>query len=635
MSLLSSLARAYERLPERPPFGCSTEKVGVLVSLHPDGAVAHVSDLRLPDAKGKLQPRPLQVPQPVKRTVAIVPNLLWDKTSYSLGVTAGAGRRTAEERAAFLRRHEEALAGEDDEGLRAFLAFHRAWSPDQFRPPHWKDDYKDQNVVFGLERERLAGVLLHDRPAAQALLARLAGHAEKPVRVCLVTGDVGPIARLHPSIKGVRGAQSSGAALVSYNLDAFTSYGHEQGDNAQIGERAAFAYTTALNRFLARDSGHRLQIGDASTVFWADSTNAFAAELAERYFAEMIEPQRLGEPSQEEAAENLILTKEIHDRLKRLARGEPLAEVEPQLARDEGVRFFVVGLAPNAARLSVRFYFEDDFGVLADNYRLYVNDIAVEPWPDWSPRPSIGRLAARTAPARRDAAGKVTFDFDAISPLLAGELLRAVLTGARFPRSLLSTLLMRVRGDGVLDALRVALIKAVILRDRRLAGTAKEDDLMRSDPDDPDPARRLGRLFALIERAQRAALGEAVNSTVADKFLGAASATPAHVMPSLVVAAQTHHIARLSKGHSDAKWIKESENPNSLAKKVGKALERDIGRLVAQFETGFPQQMSAEKQGLFLIGYYQERWGKTADASADGDADAADFANEPSEDQEP
>ena len=148
---------------------------------------------------------------------------------------------------------------------------------------------------------------------------------------------------------------------------------------------------------------------------------------------------------------------------------------------------------------------------------------------------------------------------------------------------------------------------------------------MRSDPDDPDPARRLGRLFALIERAQRAALGEAVNSTVADKFLGAASATPAHVMPSLVVAAQTHHIARLSKGHSDAKWIRESENPNSLAKKVGKALERDIGRLVSQFETGFPQQMSTKEQGLFLIGYYQERWGKTADASADGDADAADF----------
>jgi CRISPR-associated protein Csd1 len=178
--------------------------------------------------------------------------------------------------------------------------------------------------------------------------------------------------------------------------------------------------------------------------------------------------------------------------------------------------------------------------------------------------------------------------------------------------------------------MRVALIKAVILRDRRLAGTAKEDDLMRSDPDDPNPARRLGRLFAVIERAQSAALGGDINSTVADKFLAAASATPARVMPGLIVGAQTHHIARLSKGHSDAKWIKDS----ATAKATAKGLERDIGTLVAQFDDGFPQQLSAEEQGLFLIGYYQERWGKTADASDDGEA-AAEFANAPSEEQQP
>jgi CRISPR-associated protein Csd1 len=607
MSLIASLARAYKHLPDRPPFGGSLEKIGLLVSLHADGAVAHVTDLRLPDAKGRLQPRPMLVPQPVKRTVGIAPNFLWDKTSYALGVTAGGAKRTAEEHAAFVRRHEEILAGANDEGLSAFLAFLRAWSPEQFQPPLWKDDDKDQNVVFGLESERLRNVFLHDRPAAQAALARATAGGERATRVCLATGEIGPVARLHPSIKGVRGAQSSGAALISFNHDAFASYGHEQGDNAQIGERAAFAYTTALNRFLARDSGHRLQIGDAATVFWADAADAVAAALAEAYFGEMIEPQRVeAEQKREEATENRLQTGKIHNQLQRLARGEPLAQVEPALA--EGVRFFVVGLAPNAARLSVRFYVEDTFGALADNYRAYCRDIAIAPAPDHAYRPSLARLAARTAPARRDAAGRLAFDLDAVSPRLAGELLRAVLTGSRFPRSLLSTLLMRVRSDGVLDALRVSLIKAVILRDRRLAGAAEEDYLMRSDPEDPNPARRLGRLFALIEKAQRAALGDAINSTVADKFLGAASATPMRVMPALVIAAQAHHIGRLTKGHSDAEWIKDDGH----AKAVGRSLERDIGRLMSQFDAGLPSQLNAEEQGLFLIGYYQERWGKSA-----------------------
>ncbi|WP_280954210.1 type I-C CRISPR-associated protein Cas8c/Csd1 [Kumtagia ephedrae] len=268
MSILASLARAYDRLPDAPPFGYSSQNVGVIVGLKDDGSVASVT--RWQDGEGKKRkPRPMLVPQPVKRTAGIAPNFLWDKTSYVLGVTAGVDKRTAEEHAAFKDRHEKVLEGTDDPGLKALLLFLRAWTPDRFVAPDWTDEMRDQNVVFALESDRLDKVWLHGRPAAKALWTRVAGGAAADAQVCLVTGEPGPVARLHPAIKGVWGGQSSGGSIVSFNLDAFTSYGHEQGDNAPISEAAAFAYTTALNRFLERGSRHRIQIGDASTVFWA------------------------------------------------------------------------------------------------------------------------------------------------------------------------------------------------------------------------------------------------------------------------------------------------------------------------------------------------------------------------------
>jgi CRISPR-associated protein Csd1 len=625
MSILASLVQAYERLPNAPALGYSTEKVGFVISLDANGRIAHLSDLRIADGK-KLSPRPMLVPQPVKRTVAVASNSFWDKTSYALGVTASEGKRTAEEHAKFVAHHEELLAGATDEGLAAFLAFLRDWGPERFAELGWPDDLKDQNVVFALESERRSGVYLHDRPAAKKALARMTGQKSGSPQICLVTGKPGPVARLHPSIKGVWGAQSSGAALISFNLDAFKSYGHEQGDNAPVGEYAAFAYTTALNRFLERGSGHRIQVGDASTVFWADSRNAVAAASAESLFREMIDPQTPDEAeaaaAEEEQAANAGAARQIADKLRRLTQGEPLADIEPALAK--GVRFYVLGLAPNAARLSVRFYFEGAFGELAENYRAYARDIAFEPTPFYARTPSIARFALRTAPAMRDRNGKVKFDADVVSPLLAGELLRAVLTGARFPASLLSVLLMRIRNDQYIDPLRIALVKAVIVRAMRLRGnlpkradgTDVEDYLMRSDPDDPDPARRLGRLFAIIERAQSAALGDNINATVADKFLAAASATPGRVLPNLILNARNHHIKRLRNGHADADWIKDAEH----ARKVANGLDARIGRLVAAFER-FPMQHSPEEQGRFLIGYYQERWGRSGDAAKDADID--------------
>lgn len=571
MSVLSSLARAYDRLPDAPPSGFSSEKVGFCISLNEDGSVAHVTDLR--DTSGKKPvPRQMLVPQPVKRTAGISPNTFWDKTSYVLGVTAGEGKRTQAEHAAFVEHHQALLSGTEDTGLKALLQFLGDWTPDRFSQLEWPEEMKDQNVIFALEDERLSHVYLHDRAAAQALWAAAGAAGDRSGQICLVSGRHGPVARLHPSIKGVWGAQSSGAALVSFNLDAFTSYGHEQGDNAPVSEDAAFRYTTALNRFLEKGSGHRLQIGDASTVFWADASGLGGAahqveEMAEQLFAGYFDT----DPAAEE--ENAV--KEIGILLERIRKGEHLQDLGVQL--DGEMRFFVLGLAPNAARLSVRFYFENSFGELTRHYQRFISDMRIDP-PPRDGYPPLWRYLRETA---------VLGKGENVPPNLAGEWMRSILSGGRYPLSLLSAVLTRIRADGEINALRAGILKAILVRN------FKREAPVALDPDFDNRGYLLGRLFAAYERAQTAALGSRVNATIKDKFYGSASAQPRKVF-SVLESGSSNHLSKVGK-----------QSPGLRVN-----LERLIGSIMDKMQADgdpFPASLSAEEQALFGLGYYHQR----------------------------
>lgn len=591
MSILASLARAYERMPDAPLFGYSMQNIGAVVGLNEDGTVASVSPWFDGDGR-KRKPRPMPVPQPVKRTVAIAPNFLWDKTAYVLGVTAGEGKRTTEEHTAFKDYHEKVLSGTDDVGLKALLLFLKQWTPDQFAAPLWSDDLKDQNVVFALESERRQNRWLHERQAARELWGRLSGGDGENAQICLVTGQPGPIARLHPAIKGVWGGQSSGGSIVSFNLDAFTSYGHEQGDNAPVSDYAAFAYTTALNRFLERDSKHRLQIGDASTVFWADSEDAEAAAQAEALFPEFFDP----------AKDDADTAKDIKILLERLRKGDQglsdeLALEAGELASkvEKGVRFHVLGLAPNAARISIRFYHESDFGELAKNYRRFIGDMRIEP-PGRDPYPPLWRYLVETA---------VLGKRENVPPNLAGEWMRSILNGTDYPLTLLTAVLSRIRADGEINALRASILKAVLIRNYERKVPVALDPTMTDSK-----GYLLGRLFAVYEEIQRAALGGNVNATIKDKFYGSASATPRKVFGFL-----------------------ESNSANHLAKvrklNYGRAvnlqkLQEEIMDLMEPSKAPYPAFFSADEQAFFGLGYHHQhsdffksRKGNQTDASGE------------------
>ncbi|MBN9528745.1 MAG: type I-C CRISPR-associated protein Cas8c/Csd1 [Alphaproteobacteria bacterium] len=568
MTVLAALVRAYDRLADEglaPRSGYSVQKIAYIIPLNPDGTVAGGPiDWRVME-KRKLVARPMAVPQPPKRTSGIAPNFLWDKTAYVLGVTAGEGKRLAAEHAAFVSCHLDALADSTDEGLVALRRFIQAWQPDDFARLGWPEEMKDQNVAFALESERRE-TMIHDRKAAQELWARQQSAGSNESAICLVTGERAPVARLHPAIKGVWGAQSSGASLVSFNLDAFTSYGHEQGDNAPVSEAAAFAYTTALNRFLAQGSTNRLQVGDASTVFWAEAATREAAADAEDAFAALMGAERV-----DEAAEG----KRVGDMLALIRSGQKLSALRPDLA--EGVRFHVLGLAPNAARLSVRFWLDDDFGVIATRLIDHQARMRIEP-PPRDANPSFWRLLIETAPLRKT---------DNILPNLAGDWLRAILDGRPYPLTLLSTLLMRLRADKDVNGLRAAMLKALVIRNFPTMEVP-----VSLDPAKTDPGYLLGRLFAAYEYVQTQALGGKVNATIRDQYYGTASATPRAVFPALQRKA-THHLARLRKDRPKSYVFVDS--------KIGAIFElADPDRL-------FLPTLSAQQQALFAVGYYHQR----------------------------
>lgn len=575
--ILTSLSRYYERLAQSeedvPPYGFSRENISFALVLSTEGKVVDIQDLR--DTSGK-KPRPgrLTVPQSFKRPgTKPPPFFLWDKTSFVLGVkgdqNAEQGFRVAErDHQAFRKFHRELLDDSEDEALQAVRAFLEQWTPDRFAEPPFaaNPDMLDANVVFRLEGEQR---YVHEHEAGQSIWTRILDE-ETEQAPCLVTGKSGPLARLHPAIKGVQGAQSSGASIVSFNLSAFTSYGNAQGANAPVSKRAAFAYTTALNHLLrySSENHQRLQIGDTTTVFWAEADEAQEAEAAESLYAMLMNP-----PDDAQEAYKLSSI------LEQAAQGRPLEEVDPQL--HGSTRFYVLGLAPNASRLAVRFWYANTLGDLAKNLALHYQDLALAPTP-WQAPPSVGKLLKKTA-ARHDDKN--------ISPQLGGELMRAVITGRPYPRPLLSTVIMRMRADGEINGLRAALCKACINRDFRLrTGNIKKEIPMSLDPQETAAGYRLGRLFAVLEKIQSNAIGS-VNASISDRFYAAASATPASIFGMLLNKAKSHLGAIRRKKGEGLAWY----------------LENQIGEIMDGLDPQLPKSLPLEEQGRFAVGYYHQR----------------------------
>jgi CRISPR-associated protein Csd1 len=572
--ILQALNDYYGRLAEDedsgvPLRGFSRQPVPFALEIAADGTLKQVLDLRVQDGRKLVAPQ-LVVPEPLKLPGSgFSANFLWDNTGYVLGAdTRDNPERAKQALESFKTRLEEVAGQVEDEGVHAVSLFFSTWSPDQALTLNYWKDMAGLNLVFRLVGERR---FVHERPkVCKAWLTYYEGAASAYSGQCLITGQEGPIALTHPRIKGVWRAQTSGAALVSFNLRAFESYGkdHLQGLNAPVSEAAAFNYTTALNDLLRRDSRQKVQIGDATTVFWTKRKTA-----SEGIFGMVLNPGP--DPGEQQR---------VHAFLDALRQGK----WEEEYTRDKDVHVYVLGLSPNASRLSVRFWHVDTVEGLWAKIRQHFDDLDIvkrDNEPDFPPQWLLLKAAAKRE------------DLDNLSPLLSGALMRSILTGNAYPGALLAAVMGRIRAEQKITYARAALVKACLVRNARLHGQTPEVSVS-LDEQSTNVPYRLGRLFAVLEKLQQEAIPGA-NTTIKDRYFGSASATPRSVFPVLLRLSQ-HHVSKIEYGLVHDKRIAAILDGVDIA------------------DGGFPAHLKLEDQGLFALGYYHQRtslWTKKAAAA--------------------
>lgn len=567
--ILQALTQYYEDLLARGGIaapGWAPAKISYALCLDEDGQLTQVVFIEERVERGKktvLQPQVFQLPAAEKRTVGVVSNFLWDNSSYLLGVDQkGKPTRSRECFSAAAARHHAVLDGVDSPVARAILRFFDSWQPENAAQcPAFEGQLEEVtsgvNLLF-----RVDGRYAQEDPAIREAWQRRQSDRDKDAveMQCLVTGREDEIAKVHPAIKGVRDAQSSGAALVSFNAPAFCSYGHEQNYNAPVGKYAAFAYTAALNHLL-EDKDQVQQIGDTTVVCWAEGADPVCQSLAVAAIFGGEAPGGLTDNA-------------LRATLRRLAHGEPCDE----LAVDPNRTFYILGLAPNAARLSVRFFLRDSFGALMrnvnDHYeRLEIVGGRYEMLPLWALLRETVNLNSRDKMP---------------SPAMAGATARAVFSGGRYPASLLEGVMLRIRAERNITWGRAAILKAYYLKNPH-KDCPKEVLTVSLNEESTNPAYTLGRLFRVMEEIQLASTGWNVNRSIKDSYFNSAASTPLSVFGKLF-ALSNYHLKKLMR-----------DKPG-LGKKLGD-LESE---LAAQLTSPPPARSTQEEVVCFYLGYYHQ-----------------------------
>jgi CRISPR-associated protein Csd1 len=497
------------------------------------------------------------VPIGAKKTSGIAANLLWDTAEYVLGIDArGNSKRVAEQHAAFCQKisglPEEARRDKGIQALENFYA-HHGWKALEGYPLWPEILASNPNVSFRLYGEN--GLICQSTAFTAAYRAE--DETEKKA-LCLLTGEWASVERLHSAIRGVWGAQTSGANIVSFNLDAFSSFNKEQGDNAPVGRIAAFAYTTALNHLLEKDSRQRIQIGDASTIFWAQKDDAIVEDGFSAIFGYQDDP---------DAGTSAVCA---------LLDAVNTGVFDSCGARGQN-RFHALGLSPNASRIAVRFWHASPLHEITAHIRQWFDDLKMIRSPNDLEYPCLFRLLLDCAPLHKAAN---------IPPNLGGDTMRAILSGGPLPASLLNAAILRCRAEQGVSHLRAAIIKACLNRLRKNHLVFHKEFLPMLDTENNSPAYLLGRLFATLEKIQEEA-NPGLNATIRDRYYGAASSTPVSVFTTLL-RLKNHHLTKL---------------PHR-----GRAV--NFERLLGEIMEGlgdFPRHLNLPDQGRFALGYYHQR----------------------------
>ena len=564
--ILTALVKRYEQQLNEGKVvarGWSMADISFGLRLYENGEVADFIDFRTKverDKKVVFIPRKIAVPEQERRSGKnFSSSFLCENAKYFLGIDG-----STEHFQAAKKLHLEILKDCDSLASRAVKNFFASWNPSEIEThpklkEYLKELQKGARIVLMFEENFVA----EDEEIKTAWRNYKQNQEEASSMQCSITGKFSPVAKIHPSIKGVRNANSSGGSIVSFNDSAFESYGHdgERGLNAPVSEDATFAYTTALNDLLA-DSNHKKFFGDMTIVYWAEENSDECQDFFEEFLS----------PNDEEIS---------NEKLANIMKG-----IEKKNIKFNGTKlsyenpFYILGLSPNNARISVRLFLQKSFGEVIGNIAKYYEDFRIikpltahEYIPLW-------RILASTVSSKSN-------DKSA-SPLMSGAVVKAVMTGQNYPVSLLQNVILRIRAEHNVTYERAAIIKAYLTRNKR------RKNLMSLDENSTDKNYVYGRIFYVLEAIQEAA-NPGLNATIKDKYFTSACSTPGSVFPNLLKLS-AHHLRKLE-----------------TVRKI--YFEKQLTDLMSKLSPSTKNSsiLTLEEQGIFILGYYhqkQERYKK-------------------------
>ena len=554
--ILQALKEYYDRKAADPdsgiaPLGWERKEIPYLIVLREDGSLVRIEDTQEKVGKKK-RAKAFLVPQAVKRTVGVSANLLWDNVEYVTGVVCkGKPERVAAQHQAFVERLTELAECPVVKSICKFLAT-SGYQDKLASFPEWKDAVEGCAFVsFMLLGETRP--VFEMRDVVEKINSGKSSIADVPDgKICLVSGRRDVVAKLHPAIKGVQGTNTTGGNIISFNFPAACSFGKSQGENAPIGEQAAFEYTTALNTLLSKDSRQKMSVGDATAVFWSERKTNLEDEFIDLF----------GEPEKDNPDKGVAA-------VERLLASVRTGAFSPE---DDTTRFYVLGLAPNSARISVRFWHNGTVAEMERRFADWFENLRIAHGPKEKEHLSLWRLLVSIAPLGKS---------ENIPSNLAGAVMRSILEGTPYPATLLSSAILRIKAEHEVTYPRAKIIKAFINhnlnQERKLTVSL--------DRENTNIGYRLGRLFAVLEKVQEEA-NPGLNATIRDKFYASASSTPNAVLGNLM-RLKNHHLGKLSQGRSIY-------------------FEKLLGEVIAEIPF-FPAHLSLDEQGNFAIGYYHQR----------------------------
>lgn len=565
--ILQALVKEYEKLVEKklvPEIGWCQANVSYAIELNEDGTIKEIHSLKINETMEKKQvwkPVKKSVPEMVTRSSGVLANFLCDNAKYFLGIdNNGTNDRMLECFQAAKEKHIALLKDIDEPIARAICNFFLSWDPKIARENYYVDEKWDElndggNIIFCIGTDEAQDNIKIKEVWNNNI--KRAGEDKKGI--CLVTGEKTEIARIHRGIKGVPGAQSSGAALVSFNAPAFESYGKEQSYNAPVGKYAEFAYTTALN-YLLGNRDRTFQVGDSMIVFWAENGN----EAYQDTFSFVMNPH----------TDNEEQIQKVFDALKK-SRYIDINDIKIDLEQN----FYILCLAPNAARLSVRFFYQNTFGDILSNVDEHYKRMEIIK-PSWEEQKYLSIHGMLRETVNQKSKDKTP------APNMAAMVLQSILSGSRYPESLYINTLIRIRSEnGNVTWGKAAIIKAFLIKNYKWK---EGENYMSLEENCNDTSYILGRLFSVLESIQKDA-NPTLSSTIRDRYFNSACMTPASVFPILL---------RLKNSH-----IKKLERERGARTRI--YYENLVGNLMDNLN-GFPHRLTLEEQGKFMFGYYHQ-----------------------------